>query len=269
VRIRGCAATVTFEGKPERLILKPDPQINACAHKPRSVSVSFKWFFRVFNSLHKYIGLLVFGQVLLWSIGGFLMYSLDFSDLYADPQPLPLVFKEPSLSPQTLQTRLNELVPGSRLLKIEVRNLAGQMVYLLSHTGGGTLLLNVHAVRLNPLSLDLARTVAQAGYIGAGKMTQLELLPKSAGNYFSAVPVYRAQFNDSQKTEIYIDPQTGALLARRKALWSLYNRMWEFHLMKYTPSKEFNKSLLLLFAVLNGLVALTGFLKIFRKNKLC
>jgi hypothetical protein len=44
----------------------------------------------------------------------------------------------------------------------------------------------------------------------------------------------------------------------------VYNRMWEFHLMKYTPSPALNKVLLLVFAVLNALVALTGFAKFFR-----
>jgi hypothetical protein len=218
------------------------------------------------SALHRYLGLLAFGQVLLWSLSGFLMYSLDFSDLYRDPPPTPLVVSAPMPTLQTLQIRLTQFFPGSQLLKLELRNLAGETVYLLSHTGGPPFLLNAAGERLSPLSPARAKAVALSQYLGKAAILDVQLLPKSVGNYFSGVPVYRILFQDPARTEMYIDPQTGALLARRKALWGLYNRMWEFHLMKYTPSQPLNKFLLLGFAVLNAVVALTGFMKFFRKK---
>lgn len=223
-----------------------------------------KRFRRLIDIFHRYIGLLVFAQVLLWSIGGALIHSLDFSDLYVDPPPKPLRMTGPGLSPQQLQTRLNALAPGSHLIGAQLRNLAGKPIYRIEHDKGAPLMLDEAGQVLKSLDAALAKAVAQAGYTGTGTLSEAELLSASSGNYFSASPVWRVRFADSQKTEIYIDPVTGELLARRKALWALYNRMWEFHLMKYTPSKAVNKALLVIFALLNVLVALTGFIKFFR-----
>lgn len=213
---------------------------------------------------HRWLGLLVFGQVLLWSIGGILMYTLDFSDLYNDPPAKVLSLKQPSLSPAQLQQRLQVLAPKSELTGIEVRSVGSQPAYLLKLAKGPPLLLDEQGQRLDPIKPELAAEVARLGYTGSGKLATTELLQQSAGNYVSSKPIYRISFDDAQKTEIYVHPVTGELLARRKAMWGLYNRMWELHLMKYTPDPAINKALLLIFAGLNALVALTGFVKFFR-----
>jgi len=221
-------------------------------------------FMRLLNWIHRWIGLLVFAQVLLWSIGGLLMAGLNFGDLYRDPPPAPLPVTGATLSPAILAQRLQGLAPGSQLVGIRVRNVGGELAYQLDHAKGAPLLLNSQGQPMSPIPSALAERVARLGYTGTGSVSKIELLPTSTGNYVSSQPIYRITFSDAPKTEIYVDPQTGSLLARRKALWALYNRMWEFHLMKYTPSPAVNKGLLLIFAVLNALVALTGFAKFFR-----
>lgn len=232
--------------------------------------MSFLRFRRWGSTLHRSLGLIAFGQVLIWSLSGFVIYTLDFSDLYREPPPQALTLPAGMPSMADIQTRLQALVPGSQLLKLELRTLAGETVFLLSHTGGSPLLLNIKGQRISPLAPERVKAIALGQYTGPEPRPQknvaVALLPKSAGNYFSEQPVYRVSFADAARTEMYIDPQTGAVLARRKALWAIYNRMWEMHLMKYTPSQALNKNLLLLFAVLNALVALTGFFKFFRKK---
>ncbi|MEZ0374199.1 MAG: PepSY domain-containing protein [Candidatus Sericytochromatia bacterium] len=236
------------------------------APNPQPASKTPGWSIkRLLNASHRWLGLLAFAQVLLWSLSGFLMYSLDFSDLYADPPPAPLPLSQAELTPQTLQSRLAQLHPGSKLTGLQIRNIGGQLAYQLTGTSSAPLLLDASGAALK-IDSQLATRVARLGYTGQGQVRQTELLPSSAGNYFSSTPVYLVRFDDPQQTEIYIDPASGSLLARRKALWGLYNQMWEFHLMKYTPFKAVNKALLLIFAILNALVALTGFLKFFRKK---
>ncbi len=219
---------------------------------------------RLVDLAHRWIGLLVFGQVLAWSIGGCLMYTLDFSDLYTDPPTQVLQLPQTTLSPGQLQQKLSQLIPGSQLTAVDVKNVGGKLAYLLKRDKGPPVLIGSDGQRLDPLKPEWAATIAQLGYTGTGQINRTELLKESKGNYFSSSPIYRVSFDDDQKTEIYVDPVTGDLLARRKALWGLYNRMWELHLMKYTPWPGVNKMLLLVFAILNALVALTGFVKFFR-----
>jgi len=122
-------------------------------------------------------------------------------------------------------------------------------------------LINQEGQKISPLSLEMAKRLALFHYTGQGQIKDLQLLATSDGNYVSSSPVYRAQFEDPQGSELYLDPNTGDLLARRKALWFWYHWIWQFHLMKYTPSPLVNRVLLFVFASLSFLVSLTGLIK--------
>lgn len=212
---------------------------------------------------HRYLGLLIFAQVLLWSVGGMLMAGLNFSDLYQEPSLQSLPFTPSNVSFEDVQSAFESLVPKSQWLEIKLQNIGGHLVYGLTHPKG-LLLVNADGKVLNTVPESWIREVAVQGYTGKGHLKSVTLLDSSKGNYYSTTPVYRADFEDTQGTEIYISPQSGQLLARRKRLWALYNWMWEMHLMKLTPWPKVNKTLLFTFAVLNSLVAITGFVKFFR-----
>lgn len=194
----------------------------------------------------------------------------SFGDLYADPPPAALAMTDFKLSPRQLEQKIQRQWPtqaeaeGVHVVKIEWVTVAQQPFYRVYLSNHKVLLLDHTGAAQSPLSPALAASIAREQYTGQGELSTVDLLPTSRGNYFSSTPVFKATFQDAQHTEIYIDPQSGALLARRKALWAWYNRMWEFHLMKYSPDATTNKMLLLVFATLSFLVSLTGLLKFFR-----
>lgn len=185
----------------------------------------------------------------------------DFGDLYANRPPQTLELSQATLSPQELTAFLP---PQSRLQALELITLNDQFYYRVSRINDSTLLMDMQGQIHSPLSLEMAKTLGQVYYLGSAKLKSIDFLPESKGNYYASTPVYRLRFDDAQKTEIFIDPDSGSLLARRKALWRWYNRFWEFHLMKYTPSAKLNKILLLSFAVLAVWVSLSGVLKFFK-----
>jgi len=218
---------------------------------------------KTLHFLHRYGGLIVSLQLLLWSLSGFLMAFWSFGDLYVDPEPQALDPAKFSLSPQAVT---QYLPPQTQVQSLELVLLADQPVYRVRRIGQPPLLLDPNGQHLSPLSTEYATTLGRSLYLGTGELLRTELLPRSQGNYVSSTPVYRLQFADAQRTEIYLDPNSGQLLARRKALWRWYNRMWEVHLMKYTPSATVNKLLLLAFALLTFVVSLTGLFKFFSRH---
>jgi len=213
------------------------------------------------NYLHRYLGLIVSLQILVWSLGGFFMAFWDFSDLYVGPAPTPIQWEKIALPGTEIKRYLPE---KSSIKAVRLLNLGEEPFYLVERIAAKPLLLDQQGQIQSPLSPELASTIARFEYVGQGPLQSIDLLPNSKGNYVSSVPVYRARFGDKQKTEIYLDPDSGSLLGRRKAVWRWYNRFWNWHLMKYTPHQQSNKMVLLSFAVLAFLVSLSGFWKFFK-----
>lgn len=211
--------------------------------------------------LHRYGGLLVSLQILVWSLGGFFMAFWNFSDLYVDPPVQPIHWQAVKLS----TTEIPALLPANtQIQSIRLFNLGSEPFYLVERSNQSPLLLDQKGQIQSPLSPELATTQARSLYTGSGHLQTIDLLPHSTGNYVSDKPVYRARFDDAQKSEIYLDPNSGQLLGRRKAIWRWYNRFWTWHLMKYSPNAQANKLLLLGFAGLAFVVSLTGIWKFFR-----
>ncbi len=211
------------------------------------------------RGFHRYVGLVVSLQIMLWSLSGFLMAFWNFGDLYTNPAPVPLALEQVKLTPADVKKRISDPVTSLELIM-----LADQPFYRITSKNQPVQLMDQQGQMHSPISPALAAKIAKYQYLGSGLLQTIDLLPTSEGNYFSSQPVFRARFDDAQKTEIYLDPRSGNLLARRKALWSWYNRMWEFHLMKYSAHAATNKILLLSCAVLSFLVSLTGIFKFLR-----
>ena len=214
------------------------------------------------HGFHRYAGLVICLQIMLWSLSGFLMTFWSFGDLYIDPDPIPLAFEKVKLSP----SQVSQLLKEEDLLDLKLLMLAGEPFYRIQSAKAPVRLMDQQGKIRSPIAPALAAAIAREQYLGAGTLSTIDLLPTSRGNYVSSTPVFKASFQDAARTEVYIDPQSGALLARRKALWRWYNRMWEFHLMKYSSHNALNKYLLLFSAVISFLVSLTGLLKFFRKG---
>lgn len=223
---------------------------------------------QIIHGFHRYAGLVICVQIMLWSMSGFLMAFWSFGDLYQDPPPVPLAFESVKLNPQEVLQTLSRLqsspVENDAVLDLKLLMLAGKPFYRIQSTQTPVRLMDQHGNIRSPLDPALAAAIAREQYLGKAPLGTIDLLPTSSGNYVSSTPVFKASFQDAQGTEIYIDPQSGALLARRKALWRWYNRMWEFHLMKYSANNALNKYLLLFSAVISFLVSLTGLFKFFR-----
>lgn len=214
------------------------------------------------HGFHRYAGLVICLQIMLWSLSGFLMTFWSFGDLYINPPAAPLAMEKVKLSPQQVVQTLEK----DEVLDLKLLMLAGEPFYRVQSAKSPVRLIDQQGKLRSPITPALAAAIAREQYLGDGTLSTIDLLPISKGNYVSSTPVFKAHFQDAAHTEIYIDPQSGALLARRKALWQWYNRMWEFHLMKYTQNHALNKYLLLLSAIVSFLVSLTGLFKFFRKS---
>jgi uncharacterized iron-regulated membrane protein len=88
-----------------------------------------------------------------------------------------------------------------------------------------------------------------------------------------ALPVWRVAYSEPESVNLYIDPWTGELLARRTDRWRIFDFLWMLHIMDFDTRDDFNHPLLQVAAALGLIIALSGVVfwamttRLFRRRK--
>ncbi|MCD9028254.1 PepSY domain-containing protein [Luteimonas sp. BDR2-5] len=206
---------------------------------------------------HKWIGLVVGVQALLWMVSGVYMtvISLDIihGDHLAHAHREPLARQAPYLEQDALLARY----PGTR--GVALKRLLGRDVFEL-RTAEGTLLADAHSgERLTPLpeadAIALARALYQ-GEAGVARTEWVTVAPKEVAT--RPVPMWAVHFDDRGATTLYLSPDTGELLARRHSLWRWFDFLWMLHIMDYDTRSDVNNTLFRVASIAGLLFALSG-----------
>lgn len=80
-------------------------------------------------------------------------------------------------------------------------------------------------------------------------------------------PAWRVEFHGSEPVNLYLDPWTGEVLARRTTRWRIFDFLWMLHIMDYQTRDDFNHPLLQIAASLGLLIALSGVTYWFLSNR--
>jgi hypothetical protein len=105
--------------------------------------------------------------------------------------------------------------------------------------------------------LALGRYAGGGGLLAATLQTQPDIESRAPG------PVWRAQFDDSQRTALYFAADDGHFIAARTAAWRVYDFFWMLHTMDYAGRDNFNNPLIVtigmaaLWLSISGIVLLT------------
>lgn len=113
--------------------------------------------------------------------------------------------------------------------------------------------------KLSPLNDSLARQIALADFTGEGELAELTLLSEELGEVRGkGLPIWQAQFNDSDNTRVYVSPQSGEVVARRNDTWRVFDFFWMLHIMDYKNRTDFNHPLVVFAALLALFMTLSG-----------
>lgn len=211
---------------------------------------------RTIHIAHRWLGLLLAAQVLLWMTSGVIMSWF----------PIEHVRGETAASiaaPVELPAR-GYFPPGgviadmSGVTEVRLKSWQGRSVYVVAGESGRALFDADSGERLSPLREELARKVAESDFRGEGELARVTLMNNPPAEYRGPRPVWRAEFSDADKTRLYISPETGDVLARRNRIWRIYDFFWMLHIMDYEERENFNNPLIRAFAVTGFLFALSG-----------
>jgi Na+-transporting NADH:ubiquinone oxidoreductase subunit NqrF len=210
------------------------------------------------RKLHKWVGLLVGVQFLLWLASGMVMSLFDHHAVAgqahrAAARMLPDWPASGLLAPADVAAAARkpvESVDSHWLLQVPA--------YRLNNSEGSWL---VDARSGAPLAVTAqhARELARADYQGDGKPGQPQWLPEPSLEVRKhRGPSWRVDFDDGDGTTVYVSAEDGRILERRNTAWRLFDIAWMLHIMDYSGREDFNNSLLVMCALGGLWMALSG-----------
>lgn len=229
--------------------------------------------------MHRYLGLVIGVQFLLWTLGGlyFSWTSLDAvhgDHLIGAPPMLP---GSASIgSPAAAIAALRAREPVDSLASVELLGILGRPVYRIGYVtapGGSPVRRNQLAdaatgALLSPLGRDEAVEVARRALAAAGvqaRVRGVELVTAAnVGGHHEyraqPLPAWAVSFEHPEAVTAYVPADIGRVLRVRNDRWRTFDFLWMLHTMDYRGRDDINNVVLRAFSVLGLATVLSGFL---------
>ena len=212
----------------------------------------------LFRKIHKWVGLILGLQFVLWTISGAVMALLDMEKVgghAAAPSATSSGAWPATLAPPPLAGPIDGLV---------LRRLVDRPVYEVSDRSGVRLL---DAQTGQPVTVDakLAEQVARSSFHISSptkSITRLDKANLEAREHKG--PMWRVDFADEDSSSSYVSAATGRPLVTRSDTWRTWDFVWMIHNMDYVNRTSFNHPLIIFVAFGTLWLSLTGFYLLFK-----
>ena len=212
----------------------------------------------LFRRIHKWVGLIVGLQFVLWALSGSMMALLDSDAVGGHDGPAMQASPIPTAG-LIAPDKQAALGPVSGLA---LRSVANIPVYEFA-TASGTRLIN--AVTGKPISVDRELAVRVATHGAKAPVIRSTLLSKpnlEARDH--AGPMWRIDFSDAENSSAYVSATTGRRLVTRGDTWRTWDFFWMLHNMDYVNRTSFNHPLIVIVAFCVLWLSGTGFYLLFK-----
>ena len=218
---------------------------------------------------HKWIGLFVGLQVVVWSLTGLYMTAVHLDFIHGDH----LIRAAPANAADVSQLRdpvalaAENGAQGARLAWVRNRP-----AYVLA-TQAGEKVADARSGRpVAPPSEAEIRAIAKSTYTGNEEIASAALITEIPGEIRGRKPpLWRVEFDHWNKPTLYFSPLTGELVSRRHELWRIFDFFWMMHIMDYWTRDNVNNPLIRVFTWGAVLMVLSGawllFYSFHRKKK--
>ncbi|OIQ47571.1 MAG: hypothetical protein BM565_05920 [Gammaproteobacteria bacterium MedPE] len=217
----------------------------------RTVSQA-SWHQRI-RQWHKWLGVVVGVQMIIWMVSGLYMVCIDIEKIHGDhfvTTPTPLIDSTIAAVPSKYQ----------RAKRILLANQLNKNVYIINNRW------LIDAQSGAPINVDKSYVTkrAQELFSGTGSIKSIEKLnryPDEIGGQNRQV--WRVDFDASFNPSFYFSPQTAQLLRKRSDLWRMFDFLWTLHIMDYQDGEDSHNTLLLIAAIVAILLITSGIWLIF------
>lgn len=212
-----------------------------------------------FARWHIWLGWLAALPLLLWTISGLVMTLRPIDEVRGED-----LRRGPGLLLTDTLTAPRPAVPVKRLTLVEEN---GTPVWIATDSKGNQSRYAQDGKPLPGVSEAEARQLSQAAFAGSAALVSMQRFSAEASplDLRRPRPSWQATFADG--THIYIDADTGEVLALRTEYWRFYDLMWGLHIMDPMGRENTSHALLWIFATVGIISSLLGTVLLFRRRK--
>lgn len=192
-------------------------------------------------SIHKWLGLIVGLQLVVWTASGLFFAAIHITDIRGEH----LVHPEGHVAPMDAarikfsSTDALKAVAEDRPIEVALRPLAGEPVYEVRGEIG-TFLVSAETGERIVVDEARAKSLAQERWIEQDAIIAVDLLdvaPKESGLPGEA---WSVRFKGDGNPTLYVSAVNGKVSAPRTDLWRTYDFLWQLHLMDWGLNENFN-----------------------------
>ena len=221
----------------------------------------------VIRRLHRYFGVVIGIQFLLWTIGGLYFSWSDIDEIHGNShrrQPALLPAGTAMISP-TVALEGNGIVADS-FHSMQMVNILQRPYFHVKYYGGRQL----RSVLLDAVSGKLKNGVTKVEAIRIAEESFSEPASIQSVEYVHSVsshseyrekllPAWKVRFDHPGNTNVYISTEVGKVESFRNNKWRIFDFLWMFHTMDYDGRDNINNWVLRVFSVLGLITILSGF----------
>ncbi len=228
---------------------------------------------------HRYLGVIIGIQFLLWTIGGLYFSWNDLDNVHGDHLRKSVSYLSTdfnSISPSEAVKNLRQDRAVDSIQSVNLINILGKPIYQINyfsgHSGEGMHLHTYAALAdaqtgeiRSPLTKEEAIHVAKANIIASAELTQVEYLEKTNGHHEyrgRPLPVWAVTFEKPACT-LYVSGELGTFQTIRHNQWRAFDFLYMMHTMDYQGRDNFNNILLRAFSFFGILTVCSGFILFF------
>ena len=218
----------------------------------------FKYHPILWRKIHKWIGLILGLQLVLWTLSGSVMALLD-SDKVGGHSEAAMI-----TTAQAWPADLIAPPTGTGVQGLTLRRIVDRPIYEIKDQQG-IRVLDARSGQRILIDAALAQHIARDTFHHKSAVSSVERLPKAnleAREHAGAM--WQVNFTDKENTSSYISAETGRALVNRGDTWRLWDIAWMLHNMDYVNRTSFNHPLII-FVVFGALwLSFTGFYLLFK-----
>ena len=211
--------------------------------------------------IHKWVGIAIGLQFLLWAISGTAMALLDMEEVAGGTKAKQAA---PSLPPTSPAWPMIGDAVGPDVGAMRSRAVLGRQ-FLEIRGPAGTMLIDPASAKRVGIGAPLASAIASDAHPGGmapkavSRLSEVTLAVRE-----HVLPIWKVDFADRDNSSYYVSGTTGEVLERRNDSWRWWDFFWMLHNMDYAERTSFNHPLVITVGIAMAWLALTGFWLLFR-----